>query len=109
MKHLGFSSLLAISLLFVSLQGMAQHKSPTWFQICNHVKNYYHAANNEKKQAASFLLENAPYHLTKVNDTLSSYYAQLEQINKDNWRLPISCFLVAFLLPYLPMINVQVV
>lgn len=71
-------------MLFVSLQGMAQHRPPLWLKVCSDVNNYYHSATYDKKRAVDFLLENAPYHLTKVNDTLSSYYEQLAQINKDN-------------------------
>lgn len=75
---------LVLAMQFLSLQGWAQNKPSKWLDICNDVKNNYSSATHEKKQAAAFLLENAPYHLTKINDTLTSYYNRLAQINKDN-------------------------
>lgn len=79
----GHLSLFIIAMLFFSLLGMAQPKPSSWLKVCSDVNNYCHSATYDRKQAASFLLENAPYHLTKVNDTLTSYYNQLTQINKD--------------------------
>ena len=83
MKHFCLFSLLIISLLSLSVQATAQQKVTSWVDICNNVKTYYHTSDNEKRQAVSFLLENAPYHFTKVNDTLTSYYEQLARINQE--------------------------
>lgn len=83
MNKLLFSLSLAVIMQMVPLQGRAQNRQSVWLKVCSDVNNYYHSATYDKKQAVAFLLENAPYHLTKVNDTLSSYYSQLAQINKD--------------------------
>lgn len=69
----GRFSLFIMIMLLVSLHGVAQHLPSTWSKVCSDVNNHYHSAAYDKKRAVAFLLENAPYHLTKVNDTLSSY------------------------------------
>lgn len=71
-------------LICTFIQSKAQNEKSLWQKKSTEIKNYYHSATYDKKRAVAFLLENAPYHLTKVNDTLSSYYEQLAQINKDN-------------------------
>lgn len=68
----------------------AQNISSNWKSVVDSVNTYYKNANFEKKIAVEYLLNNIPYHTSKYDQKLSSYYNKLKFINK-TYTYPMCC------------------
>ena len=58
----------------------AQNISSNWKSVVDSVNTYYKNANFEKKIAVEYLLNNIPYHTSKYDQKLSSYYNKRKRI-----------------------------
>lgn len=76
--------------LICGSEAFAQEVDANWKSVVDSVNAYYKNAPSEKKYAAGYLLSNIPYHVSKYDKRLSSYYDKLKVIN-NTYSYPSCC------------------
>lgn len=80
-KGIKKTCLLIMIILLYPLYVNAQGVKEDWATIIKEVLSHYENKDSDLIAASKYLLDNAPYHFSKVSDSLTDYYSRLSKIN----------------------------